>query len=376
MIALCIQVFAQYPVGHRTITFQDPARSNRNIQTEIYYPATVAGDDVAFASGQFPIIAFGHGFVMAVSSYDNIWTTLCPLGYIVALLTTEGSTSPSHSDFGADLAFLINKLQSEGSNSSSPLYQKVGTTSAVMGHSMGGGSSFLACENNTTPTVMVTFAAAVTTPSSVTAAANVTIPCLVISGSEDCTAPPADHQVPMYNALASDCKVYFSIINGGHCYFANYNFNCTLGESFCLPVVPIDRTVQQTIAMNFVIPYFDYFLKGNVASWTSFVDSLNNSSNITFVKNCDINPANVDAESISINMSVFPNPASDMLNIAFSEPQDAIIELTDITGRKLITKEVNNQTVNIDISNLKQGVYLVKFIKNNKPINTRRFIKM
>ena len=369
--------FAQYPIGHRTITYQDPARSNRSIETEIYYPAISAGDNTDVANGQFPIIAFGHGFVMSVSSYENIWTALAPLGYIVAMPTTEGG-APSHADFGMDLAFLITKIKSEGANSSSPFYQKVGETSAVMGHSMGGGSSFLACGNNTVPTVMVTFAAAVTDPSSVTAAANVTIPTLVISGGDDCVAPPNDHQIPMYNALASSCKTYISIANGGHCFFANYNFACTLGEESCNPGgVSLTRDQQQATTMSIVIPYLDYFLNGNVASWYSFVDSLNNSSTITFIKNCDIDPAAIDQfDNPYTGMSLYPNPASDMLTVSFNSKQYAVIEITDITGKKLTSCEVNDQQIKIDIGKLGQGMYFIKLLKNNKLININKFIKM
>ena len=91
-----------YQIGHTTITFNDPNRtggfgsgsgSGRQIQTEIYYPADVAGTDVASSSGSFPVIVFGHGFVMSWDSYDNIWTELVPLGYIVAFPRTEGSFS-------------------------------------------------------------------------------------------------------------------------------------------------------------------------------------------------------------------------------------------------------------------------------------------
>jgi len=369
--------FAQFPVGHRTITYQDPARSNRNIETEIYYPAITAGDNTDVATGQFPIIVFGHGFVMSVSSYENIWTALTPLGYIVALPTTEGG-APSHSDFGMDLAFLINKIKSEGANSSSPFYQKVGATSAVMGHSMGGGSSFLACENNTVPTVMITLAAAVTDPSSVTAAAHVTIPSMVISGAEDCVAPPSEHQVPMFDSLAAECKVYISINGGGHCNFANYNFACTFGEETCNPGgATLEQAKQQATTMNFVKPYLDYFLNGNVASWNSFVDSLNNSTKITFIKNCTINPAAIDQyETPNIRLELFPNPVSDILTISSTEYQDASIEITDIAGKTITSTELNVQNLNLDISYLSQGVYLVKLFKHNKLLDTQKFIKM
>lgn len=68
-------VFSQYQVGHTTITFNDPTRSGgfgsgggsgRQIQTEIYYPAAVAGDNVPVVAGEHPVIVFGHGFAMEI----------------------------------------------------------------------------------------------------------------------------------------------------------------------------------------------------------------------------------------------------------------------------------------------------------------------
>ena len=40
--------FSQHQVGHFNTTYQDPSRGNRNIETEVYYPATTAGD-ISFA---------------------------------------------------------------------------------------------------------------------------------------------------------------------------------------------------------------------------------------------------------------------------------------------------------------------------------------
>ncbi|HRP61621.1 MAG TPA: hypothetical protein PK833_15220, partial [Vicingus sp.] len=39
MMFAATKMFAQHQIGHTQITFTDPARGNRAIQTEIYYPA-------------------------------------------------------------------------------------------------------------------------------------------------------------------------------------------------------------------------------------------------------------------------------------------------------------------------------------------------
>ncbi len=279
-----------YSVGHTQITYTDPARAGRSIATEIYYPAGTAGTGVAVSAGTFPLIVFGHGFVMSWDAYQNIWDDLVPQGYIVVFPKTEGSFSPSHSEFGKDLKFLITKLQSESAtNAVSPFYNHINAKSAVMGHSMGGGSAFLTAESNPNITTLVTFAAANTTPPSIAAARNITIPALVFSGENDCVAPPVTHQIPMYDSLASACKTFISIKGGAHCEFANNNFNCSFGESTCSPSPTITRAQQQDATSDLLKLWLEYYLKDNCASWTVFNDSLAASPRITYMQNCALN---------------------------------------------------------------------------------------
>ena len=112
--------FAQFSVGERTITFNDPARNNREIECEIYYPATSNGNNAPVANGTFPIIVFGHGFAMQVGAYPNFWNEYVPQGYIMVFPKTEGGTifpPPDHAACGADLKCLANQMQIENGNS-------------------------------------------------------------------------------------------------------------------------------------------------------------------------------------------------------------------------------------------------------------------
>lgn len=259
-----------FPVGTRTITYQDPARNNRNIQTYLYYPAVAAGSNQPVASGQFPVVVIGHGFTMNYVPYVFWGNALAEAGYIVAIPNTETGFSPSHSAFAADMAFLVEKLYSENNNSNSPFYQHVQSEACIMGHSMGGGCAYLASQNNPNVSATITFAAAETNPSAIAAAANVTCPSLVFSGSADCVTPPAQHQLPIYNALP-DCKAYLSLVGGGHCNFANYNFNCWFGETTCNPGgPPMPADTQRVISLLFVRPWLDRFLKNNYTAGPLF----------------------------------------------------------------------------------------------------------
>ena len=108
-------ISAQYQVGHYSITFQDSGRANRDIDTEIYYPETISGDSTLSAIGEFPVIIFGHGFVMTWDAYQNLWEEFVPKGYIMVFPKTEGSLfSTNHQEFGWDLQFLVTKIQDEG----------------------------------------------------------------------------------------------------------------------------------------------------------------------------------------------------------------------------------------------------------------------
>lgn len=273
---------AQYQVGHTTITFNDPARTGgfgsgggagRQIQTEVYYPATTAGDNVAVASGQFPVITFGHGFAMAWDAYTNIWQHYVNRGYILAFPRTEGGLipGPSHGDFGTDLKQVSDKMLALNSNTSSIFNGKILQKAAIMGHSMGGGASFLAAANNTNIETVIGLAPAETTPSAIAVAPDVSVPALVFSGSADGVTPPAEHHIPIYQGLNSTCKSFVSITGGAHCYYANTNFNCDFGEGTSSPNISITRAEQQTTTFAILDPWLDFKLKGICDAYGAFL---------------------------------------------------------------------------------------------------------
>ncbi|MCX7745065.1 MAG: T9SS type A sorting domain-containing protein [Flavobacteriales bacterium] len=298
-------MFAQYLIGHRTFTFNDPSRTGgfgsgggpgRQIQTEIYYPATAAGDNTPFVTDSFPYIVFGHGFVMTWDAYMNFVNELVPKGYIILFPRTEGSITPNHNDFGLDLALVVNSFRNLGQNPSSVYYQRVGSTCAIMGHSMGGGAAFLAAANNNNITALATVAAAETNPSAINAAKNVKVPTLVMYGGNDCVTPPINHQLKMYDSLGTKCKTLINIVGGSHCQFAESNFNCNFGETTCSPGPTISRAVQHQRMFKYLVPWLNKVLKG-ACHPQSKIDSLlqvSNNSEITWQQSC-IPQAGLDA---------------------------------------------------------------------------------
>lgn len=271
LLVLFCPVWAQpFSVGSTSMTFSDPDRGNRNIPTNIYYPATSTGNGAPLASGEFPIVAFGHGFAMPPTVYSFVWNTLVPKGYIVCLPDTETSIipPPSHPDFGIDLAFIAAKFINDPPAMFSG---SVKPATALMGHSMGGGCSMLGAENNPTITTTVTFAAADTNPSSVSAAANVTAPSLFIAGEVDCVTP--DNPLEHFNNSGATYRVYTEIANGTHCKFADNNFTCNLGELGCPN--SISRATQHAQTMAIACAWLDYYLLDDCNAWPAFQATLN-----------------------------------------------------------------------------------------------------
>jgi len=239
---------------------------------------------------------------MAWDAYTNIWSEIVPRGYIMVFPRTEGSIiGTDHQKFGWDLQFLVNRMQQEGTTSGSIFFNKIAVETALMGHSMGGGAAFLAADSlcgngNVNLKTLIGLAPAESSTngvSSITSATRVTVPSVVFSGSNDGVTPAVDHHTPMYNNLASSCKTFINVLGGGHCYFANTNTNCDFGESTSSTGISITRLEQQDIAQDLTNLWLDYMLKGDCDAFDYFQDSLANSTRISHLQACTVNPTPV-----------------------------------------------------------------------------------
>ncbi len=303
-----LDVLAQpFTEGQTTVTFVDASRSNRSIGVDLRYPAQA--DGTTLATGTFPVVVFGHGFTIGTDSYDHLVSALVPEGYFVAMPTTESGFSPDHANFGLDLAFVAAEIQAENANSGSFFFGAVAPETAIMGHSMGGGSAFLAANGNTDITTLVTYAAAETTPSAISAAAGVSVPSLVVAGAEDCVTPNGDHQYPMYTNTGSACNVYYEIEEASHCHFSDGDASsCYAAEGFsCLfgwgPF--LSQADQTTMVHNAVLPWLDFYLKNECASWGDFQTYMTTGTGFSYESpdiSCGVTPPVATATAANTNI--------------------------------------------------------------------------
>lgn len=94
-------------------------------------------------------------------------------------------------------------------------------------------------------------------------------------------------------------------------------------------------------------------------------------------------PLNPNDDLSDWKISVFPNPASDLLNIRFEmgNAGDFSYEILDLSGRKMMVKKVVNflpqQVEKIDISGLVPSMYLLKILAlDGQKCELFRFTKM
>lgn len=388
---LPVLIFGQsFQVGHASINFKDPTRtggfliaggiqmpgSGRDIGAEVYYPAITAGNDVALAAGQFPVVVFGHGFVMTYDNYDNIYNQLASLGYIVALPRTEGSFSPSHLDFANDMSSLAVQMMQLNALSSPTLLTifngKVKQRAAIGGHSMGAGCSLVGAQNNTVISAVFNMATATSNTagiSSLAGASLVTVPSLILSGEKDCVAD-TNVQNSHYNAIAAASRFHVILKALTHCDFGDgTSTNCNLGQT----VSGCPNTISNSSAfnryMNYLIPFLNKTLKDSCSEGQRFMDSVATSSSvragIKWQGSLSCNAANVYENKFLVGMSVYPNPANDELNVKFEhKTPDIILELTDLHGRiinRYIEPGINGQhTMKINMQQLPIGIYILK----------------
>jgi dienelactone hydrolase len=440
LIGLCSSPFVVAQnlfVGHTTLTFNDPSRTGgfgsgagpgRQIQTEIYYPAAAAGENVAVANGQFPLIVFGHGFAMNWDAYANIWQALVPAGYVMVFPRSESGLfpSPSHADFALDIALASQKMSEQAQLGTSLFYGKLTDYTCAMGHSMGGGAAVLAASQNSLFDCYVGLAPAETSPSAISAAATLQIPSLILSGSNDGVTPPAQHHIPIYDAIPHECKIFANLIGGGHCYYANANFNCDFGESTTSTGISLSRAEQQSLMYQQLFSWLSYFLNSSCVGYEVFMNYpipgidlsttcpafaqntvvITQNGNLLctttqanayqwYLNNQAVAGATNDSLIIDPNFSgaynllvmydygcaysnnilsleenlsafkIYPNPAQNMLHIEGQIQSNIPYDLYNLEGRVVLSGTISEGQCAIEIENIKNGTYLLQL--NTEP---------
>lgn len=84
-----------------------------------------------------------------------------------------------------------------------------------------------------------------------------------------------------------------------------------------------------------------------------------------------------DIAEIGLSLKIYPNPTTDILNlrIDFNDYQKYSYEFFDFAGKVLSKKTVASKVTQLSVSNYPAGHYLLKVLKNNRPVKIFKVIK-
>jgi len=252
-----------YGVGHEIQTFSDPARADRALESEIWYPAApggigaptfydfdflglgllseVASDGVPpSADNGFPLVVFSHGSGGVSWQSTFLMEALASHGFVVIAPNHAGNTF--YDFFGntddpfevvafnrpLDVSFLIDAMLARSADPLDPLYRKVHPTRiGVAGHSFGGFTSVVVVTGYAAlgvapdPRVLAIAPIAPATsfiPDEELAA--IDVPMFLLSGTLDTTTPIEPHTRRPWE-LASGRPAYRAdVVGAGHLHFA------------------------------------------------------------------------------------------------------------------------------------------------------------
>lgn len=80
------------------------------------------------------------------------------------------------------------------------------------------------------------------------------------------------------------------------------------------------------------------------------------------------------SDNIELVKSIYPNPTTDVINLEFKSKEQTVVEIFALNGKLVKSLIVNENQISIDVSNLVNGMYLIKTsTKNNTQVS--RFVK-
>lgn len=86
----------------------------------------------------------------------------------------------------------------------------------------------------------------------------------------------------------------------------------------------------------------------------------------------------VEENATSVKFNVYPNPASDFINLSYSNTLDKsnlVVALEDISGRNIVTQQMGGaHSTRIDTSNLAAGTYMIKVYEGKQTLTVQKVI--
>jgi hypothetical protein len=177
----------------------------------------------------------------------------------------------------------------------------------------------------------------------------------------------------MYEAINSDCKTLIKVKNGGHCYFADNNFACNLGETFCGNNFAITREEQHETTFAFLNLWLDYTLYDNEDALVEFNETILTSDLVNYEQVCA--SLNTNENIYNDTIAIYPNPVKNELTIKIpGEACNGKYTVSNLYGQIVQQNKTINCKTSINVSALAKGVYVLTY-SNDLKQQTTTFLK-
>jgi hypothetical protein len=126
---------------------------------------------------------------------------------------------------------------------------------------------------------------------------------------------------------------------------------------------------------------------GKFLHWEGASNSTNEEITISLTGNTQLTAVFENSNSVNSNnlasddsqIKLLPVPANQSLTVEILNPEfkKMTLQIFNISGQPVLNKEIPGQEnikINIDVSSLKPGIYVLKTIANNGTVNVKKFI--
>lgn len=76
----------------------------------------------------------------------------------------------------------------------------------------------------------------------------------------------------------------------------------------------------------------------------------------------------------TVLFNAYPNPVKDEVQLQVPNPVNCWLNIFNIHGKRILTKQIHSRTTQIDISNFENGIYLFR-VDNNGESATKKIVK-
>jgi len=104
-----------------------------------------------------------------------------------------------------------------------------------------------------------------------------------------------------------------------------------------------------------------------------FFTNVNGEDSVFWINQTDP-PLSISENEIS-KLSIYPNPASELLHVSLSNNQNFGYQIIDIQGRIILANMISSREKQINVSHLNKGIYIISIEGEDSTTYRSKFLK-